>query len=172
MLTALTKTHKLIFNETYTRTASRYLVALGRLADGWNLAGDIRIGSFCRHLPHLLVGDGLRWLDAVRRRRESPGSLGALKISWQGRERFMSRNTRLGLFLFAVYSLIYFGFVLVNAFTPRLMSELRWSGLNLATLWGMLLIFLAFGLALLYGILCRSESPTGPEDSSMNPSRK
>lgn len=84
----------------------------------------------------------------------------------------MNRNARLGLLLFVIYSLIYFGFVLVNAFAPRLMSELRWSGLNLATLWGMLLIFLAFGLALLYGLLCRSEPPSGSEGSSLNPSRK
>lgn len=84
----------------------------------------------------------------------------------------MNRNARLGLLLFVIYSLIYFGFVLVNAFAPRLMSELRWSGLNLATLWGMLLIFLAFGLALLYGLLCRSEPPSGSEGNSLNPSRK
>lgn len=84
----------------------------------------------------------------------------------------MSRNTRLGLILFTVYSLIYFGFVLVNAFAPRLMSELRWGGLNLATIWGMLLIFLAFGLALFYGILCRSEPPSAAEDNPLSPSRK
>jgi uncharacterized membrane protein (DUF485 family) len=84
----------------------------------------------------------------------------------------MSRNARLGLILFAIYSLIYFSFVLVNAFVPRLMSEVRWSGLNLATLWGMLLIFLAFGLALLYGLLCRAEPHPGSEKSPANPSRK
>lgn len=84
----------------------------------------------------------------------------------------MSRNARLGLLLFAIYSLIYFGFVLVNAFSPRLMSEVRWSGLNLATLWGMLLIFLAFGLALLYGLLCRAESHSGSKNSPADPSRK
>jgi uncharacterized membrane protein (DUF485 family) len=84
----------------------------------------------------------------------------------------MSPNARLGLILFAIYSLIYFGFVLVNAFAPRIMSELRWSGLNLATLWGMLLIFLAFGLALLYGLLCRPEQATDRDDGSLNSSRK
>lgn len=84
----------------------------------------------------------------------------------------MSRNARLGLFLFAIYSLIYFAFVLVNAFAPRLMSEVRWSGLNLATLWGMLLIFLAFGLALLYGLLCRPESSSATQDDSLTNSRK
>lgn len=84
----------------------------------------------------------------------------------------MSRNARLGLLLFAIYSLIYFSFVLVNAFIPRLMNEVRWSGLNLATVWGMLLIFLAFGLALLYGLLCRQELPLDTDQSSVKPSRK
>lgn len=84
----------------------------------------------------------------------------------------MNRNARLGLFLFAIYSLIYFGFVLVNAFAPKVMSDLRWAGLNLATIWGMLLIFLAFGLALLYGLLCRSEADSGSDNSSLTPSRK
>jgi hypothetical protein len=36
----------------------------------------------------------------------------------------------------------------------------------------MLLIFLAFGLALLYGLLCRAESQSGSENSPANPSRK
>jgi hypothetical protein len=36
----------------------------------------------------------------------------------------------------------------------------------------MLLIFLAFGLALLYGLLCRAEPHPGSEKSSAIPSRK
>lgn len=78
----------------------------------------------------------------------------------------MSPNARLGLLLFWIYCLIYFGFVFVNAFVPSWMSDITWSGLNLAILWGMGLIVLAFGLSLIYGLLCRPEPRTGPEQDS------
>jgi uncharacterized membrane protein (DUF485 family) len=79
----------------------------------------------------------------------------------------LTANARLGLFLFAIYCLVYFSFVLVNAFAPRWMSDTTWAGLNLAVLWGMGLIVLAFGLSLIYGLLCRSETDAkSPGDSS------
>lgn len=81
----------------------------------------------------------------------------------------LSPNARLGLFLFGIYCLVYFGFVLVNAFAPRWMSDITWSGLNLAVLWGMGLILLAFGLALLYGVLCQSE-PSAKSEQDSTPS--
>jgi uncharacterized membrane protein (DUF485 family) len=67
-----------------------------------------------------------------------------------------SRRTRYGLALFAVYLLLYGGFVLLNAFAPEQMERTPLFGVNLAILYGMLLIAAAFVLALVYGWLCRS----------------
>jgi uncharacterized membrane protein (DUF485 family) len=67
-----------------------------------------------------------------------------------------SRRTRYGLALFAVYLLLYGGFVLLNAFAPDQMERTPLFGVNLAILYGMLLIAAAFVLALIYGWLCRS----------------
>ncbi len=67
------------------------------------------------------------------------------------------RNTRLGLQLFAFYALFYLAFVLVNAFAPQWGEWLIWGGLNLAVVWGLALIVLAFLLALVYGLLCADE---------------
>jgi len=78
----------------------------------------------------------------------------------------LTPNARLGLLLFAIYCVVYFGFVLVNAFAPRWMSDVTWSGVNLAVLWGMGLIVLAFGLALIYGVLCRADSDAGSRSNS------
>jgi uncharacterized membrane protein (DUF485 family) len=70
----------------------------------------------------------------------------------------LNTNARLGLWLFGIYFLVYFSFVLVNAFAPRIMSDITWRGLNLAVLGGMGLIGLAFILAFIYGLLCRDHS--------------
>lgn len=64
-----------------------------------------------------------------------------------------SRNARIGLRLFLLYSLFYAAFVLMNAFAPTVMEATPVAGLNLALLSGFGLIFLAFVIALLYGFL-------------------
>lgn len=68
-----------------------------------------------------------------------------------------SRNSRIGLSLFAVYLLFYGGFVGLNAFSPETMEMTPVAGVNLAILYGFALIVVAFVLALLYGALCRGE---------------
>jgi uncharacterized membrane protein (DUF485 family) len=78
-----------------------------------------------------------------------------------------TRNSRYGLVLFAVYLLIYGGFVGLSAFRPELMEVAPIAGINLAILYGFGLIAAAFMLALVYGWLCRSPAPsatTEPED--------
>lgn len=72
------------------------------------------------------------------------------------------RNNRLGLRLFALYGLFYLAFVLVNAFAPQLGDLRVVGGLNLAVLWGFALIGLAFVLALIYGLACKSETGDRP----------
>ena len=66
-----------------------------------------------------------------------------------------NRNARYGLVLFAVYVVLYGGFVLVNAFAPEQMDRIVWSGLNLAVLYGFALIVAALLISLVYGWLCR-----------------
>lgn len=66
-----------------------------------------------------------------------------------------AQRTKLGLVLFAVYLVLYGGFVLLNAFAPQQMETTPLLGINLAILYGVTLILAAFALALLYGWLCR-----------------
>ena len=68
-----------------------------------------------------------------------------------------SRNARIGIVLFLVYLLLYSGFVLLSAFSPKTMEITPIEGVNLAILYGFGLIVAALLLALLYGFLCRTE---------------
>ena len=78
----------------------------------------------------------------------------------------ISRNTRYGLVLFAIYLVCYAAYVLTNAFAPHLMESTPVAGLNLAVLSGFSLIALALLLAVLYGWLCRNGivGSTGDEE--------
>jgi uncharacterized membrane protein (DUF485 family) len=67
----------------------------------------------------------------------------------------VSRNARIGLVLFAVYCVLYGGFMVMNAFFPQRMAAAPFGGVNLAVLYGLLLIVAAFVLALLYMFLVR-----------------
>lgn len=78
-----------------------------------------------------------------------------------------ARNSRYGLALFAVYLLLYGGFVLLSAFAPAVM-ERRLAGVTLAVLYGFGLIGGAFLLALLYGWLCSLEDGE-PTDEEFSP---
>ncbi len=69
-----------------------------------------------------------------------------------------TRNTRLGLVLFAVYLVFYGGFVLLAAFSPDSLSMLPFAGVNLAIWYGFALIVAALSLALVYGWACRIEA--------------
>lgn len=74
----------------------------------------------------------------------------------------MRRNSRAGLVLFAVYLLLYGGFVALNAFAPERMERPAIAGLNLAVTYGLVLIAAAFVMALLYGWLCRNPTVSEP----------
>ena len=66
-------------------------------------------------------------------------------------------NVRLGLILFAIYLVLYLGFVLINAFAADVMERIVLAGLNLAIVYGFALIVAALVLAMIYGLLCRTE---------------
>jgi uncharacterized membrane protein (DUF485 family) len=70
-------------------------------------------------------------------------------------ELTITRNSRYGLMLFAVYSIVYGGFVWLNAFRPDWAEATPVPGVNVAVLYGFALIVAAFVLALVYGWLCR-----------------
>ena len=67
----------------------------------------------------------------------------------------VSRNARVGLVLFAVYCVLYGGFMVMNAFFPERMGQAPFGGVNLAVMYGLLLIVAAFLLAVLYMFLVR-----------------
>ena len=69
-----------------------------------------------------------------------------------------ARNARYGMVLFLVYFSIYAGFVGLNAFRPDLMDLKPAWGLNLAVLYGLVLIVAAMLLALVYSWLCRRQT--------------
>jgi len=64
-------------------------------------------------------------------------------------------KTRLGVVMFAVYCVVYAGFVLANVLTEgRIMQVMVVAGLNLAVVYGVGLIVFALALALVYNHLC------------------
>ncbi len=67
----------------------------------------------------------------------------------------IAHNSRIGLSLFAVYTAIYGGFMALSAFWPQLMSEPFLGGVNLAVIYGFVLIATALVVALIYVKLCR-----------------
>lgn len=67
-----------------------------------------------------------------------------------------SRESRIGLFLFAVYVLLYSGFMALAAWRPQWMSiAMPLGSVNLAIMYGMGLILAALILALIYMLACR-----------------
>lgn len=81
-------------------------------------------------------------------------------------EQTSSRQIRLGWILFVLYLVFYAGFVFLNAFAPEEMERTPFAGVNIAILYGLALIVVAFVLAVLYDVLCRlmasRRPPQGP----------
>jgi len=63
-------------------------------------------------------------------------------------------KARLGIWLFAAYSLVYVGFVAINTLWPQWMKVKVLLGLNLAVVYGFGLIFLAVGMGVIYNRIC------------------
>ncbi len=75
----------------------------------------------------------------------------------QEHPELVARNARVGLWLFAVYCVIYGGFVLLSAFAPGIIGAKPFGGINLAVIYGFALIGLALAMALVYLALCRRD---------------
>ena len=76
-----------------------------------------------------------------------------------------ARSTRYGRLLFVFYTALYAGFVFLNAFSPETMQSMPLGGINLAVLYGLVLIVAAFVLALFYDWLCRLLARSSKKDS-------
>lgn len=63
-------------------------------------------------------------------------------------------KTRLGIWMFVLYSLFYAGFVAINLASPTSMASVVFAGLNLATVYGFALIIVALIAALIYNAMC------------------
>lgn len=68
-------------------------------------------------------------------------------------DRASNFKTRIGIWMFAFYALVYAGFVLINSFRPELMGS-DIGGLNLAVIYGFGLILFALILAFIYNAIC------------------
>jgi uncharacterized membrane protein (DUF485 family) len=65
------------------------------------------------------------------------------------------RDARLGLGLFALYVVLYAGFILLVVAAPKLIASPAIAGVNLAIVYGFGLIVAALILALVYSAICR-----------------
>jgi uncharacterized membrane protein (DUF485 family) len=74
-----------------------------------------------------------------------------------GKDPASPYKTRLGTWMFALYALVYAGFVAIAIGKPVLLEWIVVSGLNLATVYGLFLIVFALVLALIYNARCNSK---------------
>jgi len=80
-------------------------------------------------------------------------------------------KTRLGIWMFVLYCIIYAGFVLTTVFTEgKAMEAVVFMGLNLAVVYGFGLILIALIMAIIYNSLCNNKEAAlasqTPADSS------
>lgn len=62
-------------------------------------------------------------------------------------------KTKIGMWMFIIYTIVYAGFILITVLNPSLMSA-NVGQLNLAIVYGLGLIIFAIILAFVYNILC------------------
>lgn len=81
-----------------------------------------------------------------------------------GQDRASSFKSRVGIWMFVMYAILYVGFVLINTFKPGLMGS-DIGGLNLAIVYGFGLILFALMLAFVYNAICTAaeEELNGPD---------
>ncbi len=72
-----------------------------------------------------------------------------------GKDNASSYKTRLGVWMFLAYTIVYGGFVVINAVKPSLMQVIV-MGQTLAVIYGLGLLALALILAVIYNQLCNN----------------
>ncbi len=74
--------------------------------------------------------------------------------SQSGDDLASAYKSRLGVWMFILYAIVYVIFVAINVLSPLTMASIVFLGLNLAVVYGFSLIILAMILALIYNWLC------------------
>ncbi|MBI4926751.1 MAG: hypothetical protein HY835_03220, partial [Anaerolineae bacterium] len=75
----------------------------------------------------------------------------------------------LGIWMFVFYALFYASFVAINLLSPLAMAAIVFAGLNLATVYGFMLIIVALIEALIYDAMCRKkEAEFAQAEKAMN----
>ena len=70
-----------------------------------------------------------------------------------GDDRSSNFKTRVGVWMFILYAIVYGGFILINTLSPELMAS-EIGQLNLAIIYGFGLIVFAVMLAFIYNAIC------------------
>lgn len=86
-----------------------------------------------------------------------------------GKDEAQAAKTKLGLILFAFYSAIYAGFVIINTLTPKTMGTKIFLGLNLAVVYGFGLIILAIVMGVIYNHICTKMEDRMNKESEPEP---
>ena len=71
-----------------------------------------------------------------------------------GEDKASEYKSKLGIYLFIFYCIVYAGFVAINTVGPKLMGVIVFAGLNLACVYGFGLIILAIVMGLIYNAMC------------------
>lgn len=80
-----------------------------------------------------------------------------------GKEKHEGFKTKLGLIMFAIYTPIYFAFVLTCVINPKLMA-IDIGSLNLAVVYGFGIIILAIVQAIIYNYICSKKEKQADQD--------
>ena len=84
-----------------------------------------------------------------------------------GKDKSVAKKARLGVVMFAIYMVVYIGFVLIGTMFPKALGVKFRGGQNLAFLYGMGLIVLAAVMGLIYNFFCtRLEDKLNKEEQS------
>jgi uncharacterized membrane protein (DUF485 family) len=91
-------------------------------------------------------------------------------VEYEEHQDISDYKTKIGIRFFAIYSIVFAGFVLINTFAPQLMKVKVILGLNLAVTYGFGLILAAIIMGLAYNAACtkkereyeqKAENPAG-----------
>lgn len=74
-------------------------------------------------------------------------------VSEDKKDNAASIKSKLGLWMFLVYTIVYTGFILITAFAPEVMGT-NVGKINLAIFYGLFLILFAVVLAFIYNFIC------------------
>ena len=74
---------------------------------------------------------------------------------WKENKSLAKRKARLGVVMFVIYTIVYAGFIYINVWDSKIM-KISLGSLNVAIVYGFVLIVLALVLAIIYNHICTS----------------